>query len=247
MVTAFIIYVSSRPITGVPALQDWRFLLAAIILLIAFIRWEGRHPDPFVRLSLFSHSRFTLASVGASLRMFIMNSVGFLIPLYLADVYQLSASATGFVLTLHATALLITMRLGGHLADTLGSRRPVMVGSAVQGAVMVAFALLPAGLPTTVAIALAVVHGLGAGASLAPLHRAALGHIDPDQAGSAAGMYSMIRFGGLMLGTALCGVVLQFGLDWGLLTLQAYQLVFWMVAVVALLAMVVGYRLGATD
>jgi MFS family permease len=88
------------------------------------------------------------------------------------------------------------------------------------------FAWLPGDLPLLWIIVGNVIHGFGAGLSLAPLHRTALSLIAPEQTGVAAGIYSMTRFGGSMLATALAGVILQNGLDRGLLALDAYQVVF---------------------
>jgi MFS family permease len=86
-------------------------------------------------------------------------------------------------------------------------------------------------------------HGLGAGLSLAALHRAALEGVAPEQTGSAAGLYSMFRFGGSALGTALAGVILQFGLDRSALEIEAFQAVFWFMAGVALLGVVTAWGL----
>ncbi len=66
-------------------------------------------------------------------------------------------------------------------------------------------------------------HGLGAGLMLAALHRSAMGNTEPARMGSVAGMYSMVRFAGMAIGTAMAGVILQHFLDSGLPTLEAYQ------------------------
>ncbi len=53
----------------------------------------------------------------------------------------------------------------------------------------------------------------------------------------------MIRFFGTVLGTTLGGVLLQLGLDSGLSTTDAYQAVYWVIAGVASLGVVVGLTL----
>ena len=84
---------------------------------------------------------------------------------------------------------------------------------------------------------------LGASISLAALHRASMMDISETQTGIAAGIYSMIRFAGVALGTALCGVILQQGLAGGLMPITAYQTAFWFVAAVALMGVVLGIRI----
>ncbi len=242
-ITMLLFYVSSRPITGVEALQDWRLLLMMLLFFTGFVYWEKRRPNPFISLEIFGSREFNRASLGAGIRMFTMTSIGFLTPLYLADVHALSAAAIGVMIMIHAGALFVTMRWGGQLADRWGSRRPVVAGASIQTGGMVYFALLPGSAWLGWVAAGLIVHGLAAGLSLAALHRSAMGRIAPERIGVAAGLYSMFRFGGTALGTALGGVILQYGLDQSLLTVQAYQLVFWFIAGVALLGVINGWGL----
>jgi MFS family permease len=100
------------------------------------------------------------------------------------------------------------------------------------------FALLPGNAPLWVVAAGLMAHGLGAGLSLAPLHRASMGQIKQAQAGMAAGLYSLIRFGGTVLGPIMTGVVLQQGLNQGLLPIASYQMAYWLIAGVAMLGVV---------
>jgi EmrB/QacA subfamily drug resistance transporter len=242
-ITMLLFYVSSRPITGLEPLQDWRLLLLLLLFLTGFVYWEKRRPNPFISLDIFANREFNRASLGAGIRMFIMTGIGFLTPLYLADVHSLNAAAIGVMIMIHAGALFVTMRWGGQLADRWGSRRPVVVGSSIQMGAMVYFALLPVSAWLGWVVVGLIFHGLGAGLSLAALHRSAMGRIAPEQTGVAAGLYSMVRFGGTAMGTALGGVILQYGLDQSLLTVQAYQLVFWSIAGVALLGVINGWGL----
>lgn len=86
-------------------------------------------------------------------------------------------------------------------------------------------------------------HGLLIGLSLAPLHRAAMQRIDDAEVGMAAGLYSMIRFAGQILGVAIAGILLQRGLEQFQMVIDAYQMVFWVFAGVALLATVIAWQL----
>jgi EmrB/QacA subfamily drug resistance transporter len=242
-ITFFVFYVSSRVITGVEPLRDWRLLAASLLFLAGFVLRERQRRDPFLDLALFRNSSLRLASMASGLRMFTMNGIGFLMPLYLADVRGLSASAIGSMVMLNAIALLTTMRLGGRLADRAGSRLLVAGGMSTQAATMVYFGLLPAQAPLYwIAVGLAV-HGLGAGLSLAALHRAALSHVAVEDAGAAAGVYSMIRFSGTLMGAALGGVLLQQALETQATTVAAYQQVFFVIAFAAAIGALIGLAL----
>lgn len=222
----FLFYLSSRPITGVAPLRDWRLLAATLVLMGSFLWWERRHRNPFVVLALFTRRLFTMTSFAASMRMVTMAGSGFLLPLYLVDVHGLSAAHVGGMLMVSPGAMALMVRFGGQTADRWGSRVPVLIGLSVQVAVMALFSLLPSAAPLWLIALLLAFQGLGVGLMLAALHRAAMGNISDEEMGAAAGLYSMVRFAGLAAGTALAGVLLQIFLSQALPTVEAYQRVF---------------------
>ena len=238
-----VFYVSSRPITGVPPLRDWRILAPALPLFFLFIVRERHCSNPFLSFKLFASPNFTRASISTSLRMFSINGLGFLIPLYLSDIYHLPASSIGVLIMIQSGAFLVTMRLGGWLADIWANRWPVVISFAVQLVAIICYNLQSRPWPLGWFIGVLVLYGLGAGMSLAPLHRSVMSGIPKSDSGITAGLYSMIRSGGDLFGAALGGVFLQLGFDRGLLTLQAYQLVFWIIAAICLLSIGVSWGL----
>lgn len=241
--TTLLFFLSSRPITGVTPLQDWRLGLSMLVLFALFIFWERRRSDPFVELSIFTNRLFTLGSFAAGLRMVIMAGQEFLIPLYLVDVHQVTAAQIGGVTMMSAGTMALVVRFGGQAADRWGSRWPTVIGIGTQGLIMLVFVFLPATTPLWVMAAVMAVYGLGAGLVLAALHHAALGHMTKVQMGAAAGLYSMIRFAGAMVGTALAGVILQYRLDQAWPVLDAYQQVFLFFAISGLIGTLTGFTL----
>jgi predicted MFS family arabinose efflux permease len=220
---SFVFFLSSRSITGAAPLQDWRLLLAAGLLLFAFVWWERRREDPFVSLTLFADRMFLRGSVCASLRMVGMGSLGFLIPLYLVDVHRVGPAKLGGLLMISAGTMTLVVRLGGWASDRWGSRLPVVIGMVVQALVMLGFSELSDSASTETVAGFLAVNGLAVGLMLAALHRAVMRDVPQGQMGSAAGLYSMLRFLGAVIGTATSGVVLQFFLDSGTSTVAAYQ------------------------
>lgn len=233
---ALFFYTSSRPITGIDGLRDWRLLGLCVLLVVGLVWWEKRRAQPYVNLRLFRNRTFTAASVAAGLRMALMSSVNFLMPLYLTDIHSLNASTIGIALALQAGMLFLMSRAGGQLADRWGSRPPVVLSMGGLLGVMIVFALLPAAAPLWLIFSMTALHGLAIGISLAPLHRASMHGIASEESGAAAGLYSMIRFAGGILGVALAGVMLQQGLANFATSIAAYQFVFWLYVAVGVVA-----------
>jgi EmrB/QacA subfamily drug resistance transporter len=237
-IMSLVAYLSSRSLTGVESLQDWRLALATVVFCLAFWRWELRHQHPLVPFDLFAVPNFSRASLAAGLRMILMSSEGFLIPLYLTDIYGVSGTQIGLLITLQAGALLMFVRVGGRLADQWGRRWPIMIGFATQSAVMGYFAFLPPSVPLWgPAIGIAI-HGAAAGMSLAVLHRLSMDNVPSNRSGAAAGLYSMMRFFGSIIGATIGGVILAQALNTFERPVDAYHLTFGCWAAVAVLALI---------
>jgi DHA2 family methylenomycin A resistance protein-like MFS transporter len=224
--TGLLFYITSRPITGRAPFTDWRLLLITLVLLAAFVRREHRIAAPFIDLALLADGAFRKASIAVAARMYGISSIAFLTPLFLTDIKALDATTIGLIVMVRAAALLPTMYFGGQIADRWGSRRPTVLGLSVQAASTAL--LILAGPDSSVAVILLglSLNGLGAGIALPALHRAAMSGADGERGGAAAGLYSMIRFWGMMLGTALAGVMLQALLDRGNAPLTSYRLAY---------------------
>ena len=128
----------------------------------------------------------------------------------------------------------VMVRFGGLAADRWGSRWPVLVGLSGQALAVFFFSQLPADAHIGFVLALLALQGLSVGTMLAALHQAAMSETDAEEMGTAAGVYSMIRFIGVAIGTALAGVLLYNALERGLPAIEAYQQVFLIVALAGL-------------
>lgn len=238
-----VFYLSSRPLTGVEPFRDFRFLAGFLIFIFGFVIWERRHADPLVDLNILRVEGFVPASLGAGFRMAMIRGISFLLPLYLADIYLLSALRIGLFFSLHAVFQFIFIRVGGRLADRWPNRQLILLGLAIQTGVMAYFGLIPSNI-SFIWIALGVMmHGVGTGFSLAALHRTALRNIAEDKTGIAAGVYSMTRFAGSMLAVAIAGVILQSSNTLGLSSLLGYQLSYGFLVAAGLLSIIATLQL----
>jgi hypothetical protein len=239
----FVFYLSSRPITGVEPLQDWRLLLPALLLFLGFYRWERRFRAPLIDFSLFARKNFGLASLCALIRMILMNSNDFLLPLYFTDIHGIRPSTLGMILAAYSGALLTTTRLAGQLSDRGLGRWLIVGGLSLQCSMLITLANLPATATVVLVIGVVFLLGMGAGLSLAVLSNVVMSDVPQAQSGAAAGLFSMIRFSGSIIGTTLAGVFLRQALGFSALPVAAYQIVFGTVAVVAVIGALLALRL----
>ncbi len=199
--------------------------------------------EALIDFRLFRIRSFNLATLCASLRLVVLQGLSFLMPLYLTDVRDLSPALIGFFIMLPIGAMIIMVSVGGRLSDRWGSRLPTVVGLGIQGVMAIVMYLLPETTPLWIVAVIQILYGLGLGFALAALHHAALSHVPEVQMGSAAGLYSMFRFLGSAIGTALAGVLLTTFLKQGQSPLSAYQSAFLFFAVPGFLGALIGFKL----
>ncbi len=241
--TSFFAFLSSRPITGAEPLTDWRLAVVMLLFLSLFVWRERTATNPFIDLDLYRQRLFRQASFGAALRMTTMGATGLLIPLFLADLYQVEGVAMGIMLMINPAAMSLMVRYGGQIADRWGSRWPLMVGFTAQMLVLATLFLLPEGVPLWSVGCVLAAHGLGVGTMLAALHRTALLDISEAQANVASGMYSFVRFVGVAIGTSVAGVLFtQFHAN-GWTQVESYKTTFLCFTLAAVTGLVLALRI----
>jgi len=194
---------------GWGSLQIVGALLGGIVLLAGFLATEVRQERPMLDVSLFRQPAF----VGVQVATFCLGAGMFalfpFLSIYLQDVDGYSPLGAGlrflpitafvFVVPLvtrkYAARAPLWLLLGGSLAI-------VALGLALMEAVSV-------GASWTVLLAGFVVSGIGIGLANPTIAGAALRVVDPSRTGMASGISNTCRVGGLAVGVAALGVLLQ--------------------------------------
>jgi MFS family permease len=168
-------------------------LLTGGLVLLVWLWLARRSSEPFVAPSIFRNRRFVSASTAATLRMLIALAVVMSLPLFLEEVQDLSPAVVGILLPIYSVFLFLGARVGFGLM-TIGVAMLILLDIRINLAI--------------IAVALAV-RGLGTGLAQSPSAQVATNAVRPTQAAMAAGLYSMVRYSGLALGSALVGIFLQ--------------------------------------
>jgi EmrB/QacA subfamily drug resistance transporter len=181
-----------------------------VLLLIGFVAWESRHPEPLVPLRLFRVRNFTLATVinvAVSFALF-----GFLIAFVLATqtVLGMSPLLSGLTALPMTVTLSAFAPVAGRLTDRVGGRRLLLVGLTTYALGIAGLAWVLSGSATTTTFLLPlIVAGAGMGFVFAPMTTEAMRDITPQMSGAASGVLNTARQIGSALGAAVVGAVLQ--------------------------------------
>jgi EmrB/QacA subfamily drug resistance transporter len=251
---ALLVYgISKAPDVGWGSGRTIGFLVAAAVLLAAFLLIEKRHPEPMVPFSIFRTKTVTGANVAGFLLGAVVFANFFLLTLYVQQVLHYSALKTGLTFLATAGTVIPVAGLSQALVTKIGPRPVMAVGLALitggmvwysQISVHSSFAsdLLPGYLMVGVGMAFAFI----------PMSIAALAGVRPDEAGLASGLINTSQQIGGALGVAIAATVafthtttlVRTGHDLASAQTSGFALGFWVIAgigaaaVVATLALV---------
>ncbi|MFI5657191.1 DHA2 family efflux MFS transporter permease subunit [Streptomyces sp. NPDC051684] len=183
--------------------------LAAVVLIGALVLRERRVERPMLDLTLLAHRGFLTNTLAATLGMFILAGLLFLLPQYLQAVLGIDSFGTGVRIVPMMGGMLLAAKLAGPLVTKFGARAVVCTAL-----VVLAFAAF-LGARTTVdsgygftALWLSIA-GVGVAFAMIPAMGGAMAALSKDQAGRGSGLLSTVRQTGSALGVALLGAVLS--------------------------------------
>jgi len=184
-------------------------LIAAGVLLIAFVAVEARGQHPMFDLALFRLPTFSGGSLAAfSLSASIFSLLLYLV-LYLQDVLHYSALGTGVRLLVLSGGTLATSAVAGRLSSRVPVRYLIGPGLLLVGVGLLLMRGLDANSTWTHLIAGLIVCGAGVGMINPPLASTAVGVVPPREAGMASGINSTFRQVGIATGIAVLGAIFQ--------------------------------------
>lgn len=161
-----------------------------------------------VAARLLGRRAFAAAATVNALNNLAMYALMYQLPIYFQRVQPGETAKVGRSLVALTAAMVVCAPLGPRLAERIGTRVTTSAGILLALAALARFAdLTSLREPTDAVLALAML-GSGIGLAMAPAQAAAMGVVAPAEAGAAAGLFSLCRYVGGMLGIALLGAVL---------------------------------------
>jgi EmrB/QacA subfamily drug resistance transporter len=167
-------------------------------LLVGFVAWEHRAPEPMLPLRLFGSRSFTAANATAFLMVAALTAAAFLAAQYFQVARGVSPLGTGLRFLPWTGTPLLVAPAAGVLSDRIGQRPVMAAGMLLQGVGLAWFALLATpSVDYTHLVAPLLVGGVGISMALPTTPTAALGAVAPADIGKASGANGTLqRFGG---------------------------------------------------
>ena len=191
--------------------QNYSLLIINIFLTLS--AWfllaihELKHPYPLLPLGLFKKRFFGMAMLSSMLSFCVLFFVLLLTPFYLRSALQLSADRIGYVMMALPLCVFFVSPVAGRLHDRIGAR---IVATTGLGFCLAGLLLLTtidgATSPLSIAALLALL-GFGQAMFLSPNSAAALSGVSHSQAGVTSSLLATARNMGMLIGTALAGLI----------------------------------------
>jgi EmrB/QacA subfamily drug resistance transporter len=184
------------------------FFAAALVLLVGFVVWELRHPEPLMRIGILRIKTVT----GANVAGFILGTATFslflMLTLYMQQVLGYSPMKTGVAYLAVAGGAIFTSAIAAQLVTRIGVKPALVIGMTSLTAGLVYFTQVSVHgsylgdlLPGFLLIA------VGLGFSFVPISIAALAGIQPAEAGLASGLINTSQQIGGALGIAALSTI----------------------------------------
>jgi EmrB/QacA subfamily drug resistance transporter len=185
--------------------QTLGLLAASVVLLVAFLVIESRVSHPLMPLGLFKHRTLATANGVAVLLAGSMFAWFFLTALYLQLVLGYSPLKVGLAFLPSSLIMgAFSLGLSAKLVMKFGIKPPMVTGMLFMAAGLLLYARLPVdGSFVLDVLPGSVLLGIGAGMGFNPLLLAAMGDVQPTEAGLASGVVNTAFMMGGALGLAV--------------------------------------------
>jgi EmrB/QacA subfamily drug resistance transporter len=177
-------------------------LIAAAVLLPAFVLIERRVAAPMLDLSIFSNRLFAAATAAAFINGLSRFALLFVFVFYFQGVHGDDPILAGVKLSPMAIGMLISSPLAGIWADRRGSRAMACAGMLVSAAALAAMTTLEQDTAYWESALWLFAVGVGSGMFNSPNTAAMMGTVPPHRRGIAAGARTMLQNTGAVISIA---------------------------------------------
>jgi EmrB/QacA subfamily drug resistance transporter len=189
-------------------LAEGTLVAAGAALLVAFVLWERRAPEPLLPLRLFANRMFRAAAVSGFLAGMAMFGTISFIPLFVQGVLGGSATEAGTALTPFVLGWVTFSVVSARLLLKIGYRWPVLAGMICLALAFLLMSHMGLGTSRAVTVRNMLLAGMGMGLIMVPLLIAVQNAVPKRDLGAATSATTFFRSVGGAVGVAIMGAVL---------------------------------------
>jgi len=196
-------------ITIIPAPASIGFILAGILALAGFFKWEARVPYPVFDVNLFIKNKtFAFSCLAALINYSATFAVAFLLSLYLQYIKGLTPQGAGSVLIAQPIMMAVFSPLAGKLSDKIEPRVIASLGMALTTLGLILLSLINQQTMLLFIISSLMVLGFGFALFSSPNMNAIMGSVTKKFYGIASGSVGTMRLLGQMLSMGIATLVI---------------------------------------
>ncbi len=188
--------------------KTWVSIVLGLAILVYFVFDQLRVANPLLRLRIFENRAFAIDCVVLFFLMIAFVPLFFFASEYAQISLGESASQTGLYLLIFFAGFATATQWGGKMLDSVGARRPVVLGLAVGAVGFWLWGSSMTHLSVSEQWYFIVLAGLGVGLVLSPANTDALNRVARARYGEATGITQTVRNFGSSLGLAILGSLL---------------------------------------
>ena len=183
-------------------------LLVSVAACIGFVARELMAREPIVQLHALLDRNFSVGTLMTGFYGFVLYASTALLPLFLQTLLGYPALDAGLAVSPRGLGSMASMVVAGALANRIDGRWLLMFGFFVFGASMLMLSHLSLGMGMNAVIVPNVLNGFAGGFVFVPLTTMAMGRLQKQEIGNAAGIYNLVRNIGGSVGIATATALL---------------------------------------
>jgi EmrB/QacA subfamily drug resistance transporter len=184
------------------------FIVAGVVLLVAFAVVEQHIEEPLMEVSIFRIRAFAVENLVLGISMLVFVPYFFFASEYAQISLDKKAQQAGLILLYFFLGFVVTSQIGGRILDRRGAKRPVVIGCALAAVGFGLWATKVTQLNFSSQIWAIILAGAGMGLMLTPASTDAVNRASRLSYGEATGITQTVRNYAASLGLAVLGTVL---------------------------------------
>ena len=178
-----------------------------LILLAAFIWWEGKSSSPMLELNFFRHPNFSFGVAAGFLIFLGSSAILFLTPFYLQRVLGFSPKEAGLVVVPGAICMTFLGPISGRLSDRFGWRPFTLGGLALSASGLLIFSTLTPSSSLFLVMPALILLSSGMGIFYSPNVTSVLSAVEREKYGVVSAFLNLVRNAGNVASIAIATAI----------------------------------------